>query len=548
MKKEQKGYLLKIVKKYKNKEILGIAISLFYSFLAFLIPYTSKYLIDSMTQKQTVNQEIFILIFFVISILQPILGYFKDVIFKNISESITYEIKSNLFSNILEAQFVFFEKTAKGEVLSRIVNDGDKASNFLTNIWLILIGDIIFLCIGMIEIFLLSRQIFFLIICGLLVYFIYNLYVDKVFEKLSEKNSAINDKICTIIEQSINNIELIKTFSAEKKINNLYLKFLNTSCQTNKKTEERASFYNGISETIVIITTSLLYYFGFNLLAKNKLTIGTIIALVSYFQMLLSPVHDLISFNIEYHKIVPITKRLFTYLNLPKEIDHINLPKLTVKKTPTLVFNNVSFHYKDGTNILEKLSFQFEGPGLYCFVGSSGIGKSTVARLILGLYQPCQGNINVFLNKKSITSLKELRSNISYVSQNSEMSNATLRENLTLGCSSDISDNKLTEVCKKLGLSNKIKTLSDGYNTIINEKINFSGGEIQRVAIARALLKDSPINIFDELTSSLDETNFQNVLKIIKEMQKSKMVILITHRLEILKDANQVINLEKFKN
>lgn len=332
MKKEQKDYLLKIVKKYKNKEILGIVISLFYSFLAFLIPYASKYLIDSMTQKRTVNYGIFILIFFVISILQPISGYFKDVIFKNISESITYDIKSSLFSNILETRFVFFEKIAKGEVLSRIVNDGDKASNFLTNVWLILIGDIIFLGIGMIEIFLLSRQIFFLILCGLLVYFIYNLYVDKCFEKFSEKNSAINDKICTVIEQSINNIELIKTFSVERKINNLYLKFLNIGCQTSKKTEKLTSFYNGISEAIVIITTSLLYYWGFNLLAKSKLTIGTIIALVSYFQMLLSPVHDLISFNVEYHKIVPIVKRLFTYLNLPKEIDHINLPKLTVKK------------------------------------------------------------------------------------------------------------------------------------------------------------------------------------------------------------------------
>ncbi|MDR0615164.1 MAG: ABC transporter ATP-binding protein/permease, partial [Lactobacillales bacterium] len=118
--------------------------------------------------------------------------------------------------------------------------------------------------------------------------------------------------------------------------------------------------------------------------------------------------------------------------------------------------------------------------------------------------------------------------------------------NLTLGCRNKISDDEIINICSRLGLQEKIERLPEKYDTIINEKINFSGGEAQRLAIARAYLKKAPINIFDEITSSLDEFNFHKVMEIIDEIKQDSMIIIFTHKLEMLESAKKIINIEKF--
>jgi ATP-binding cassette subfamily B protein len=233
---------------------------------------------------------------------------------------------------------------------------------------------------------------------------------------------------------------------------------------------------------------------------------------------------------------------LHEYFELPVESYAVGYTREPVQK-PAIVFENVSFGYVSEQRILDNFNFEFCGPGLYGIMGPSGIGKSTIAKLVLNLYKPDSGSVVIYLDKSIANSLEEVRTNISYVAQSTELFNISIRENVLLGCKKEVSDAMLAAICERLNLHDKIERLVDGYDTVVSEKINLSGGEMQRLALARAYLKNAPITILDEVTSSLDDANSQSVMEVINEMKQKSIVILLTHRAAMLVRAKKVINL-----
>ncbi|GHU85674.1 ABC transporter permease [Clostridia bacterium] len=541
---EFKSYLFNLIKEHKKKEFLGILVTFLLNFSVFVTPYLSRYLIDSVAKFETIKDIYLVFFVFLIAcLLQPIFGYVRDSIFRYVSENIKMDIRSKLFMKVLYSPVVFFDKNSKGDVISRITNDGGSLSGFITTFWAVVVNNIIFLLMSLIGMFLLSHFITFVLVFIMLAYAAYNVYIGEKFEKISEKSLKLNDEFYTTIEQNIDNIELIKTFVVEEKTNEQYNSVLNKLYEISNKSGQLASFSGGISSTIVAFAIATIYLLGFNFVLANQMTIGAVVALIVYFQMLIGPIHELISSNTAYRQLVPVLKRLHEYLMLPAETFEEMQNNQPAGNEPLVIFQNVSFGYGDGEEVLSNLSFELRGTGLFGVVGSSGIGKSTVAKLMLRLYKPKCGNVDVYPCNTKVTSLKQLRSEIGYVAQSTELLNVSVRQNLLLGCENNVSEEELVDVCKRLGLHDKIVSLANGYDSIVNEKINFSGGEIQRFAIARVCLKKAPINIFDEITSSLDVVNFQKVVKIIDEMKQKSMVILITHKLNMLDGARKVIDL-----
>lgn len=174
-------YLFSIIKKYKKKEMYGVIIALICNLAAFANPYLSKRLIDSVSSVTTMrNIRLNIFVFFLICLSRPFGEYFRNIVFRIVSESVTLDVKTGLFHKVLHSTYRFFDKTSKGDIISRITNDGEKLGDFITNLWLLIVNNVIFLFVSLIGMLMLSVPITFLIVLIMTVYTLYNICRKKI--------------------------------------------------------------------------------------------------------------------------------------------------------------------------------------------------------------------------------------------------------------------------------------------------------------------------------------------------------------------------------
>ena len=290
---------------------------------------------------------------------------------------------------------------------------------------------------------------------------------------------------------------------------------------------------NFLNNSMVITSLTLVYGYGSYMVIKGESTIGTIIAFGLYFQNLVQPIYEFLNNNIDIRNMEPIIERIEEYTNLEPERAG-NGEELSEIRDMEL--KNVSFTYANGVTALEKINMNFHQNGLYAIVGDSGAGKSTLIKLISALYDSYEGDIYINGVELRHYGVQQIRENISFVTQEIELSNSSIRDNIKLN--KDMDDDEIEKIIQFVNLKEVVNKLEDGLDTVMNERTNLSGGEKQRLAIARALVKQSSIYIFDEPTAALDTVNEKNIKAIIEELAKEKIVIIITHNLALLNEAD----------
>lgn len=550
MDKKYFSFLVDILKNHFRQEIWGLIFTFVYTFSILFAPFVSKYLLDNILIVKNFNElPLWLLLFFISCLLQPISGYIKNYIFFNISEKITFSIRRDVLFNIMLAPMSFLDKTSKGTVISRVLNDCQNISEFISNIFIVVIKNTILLSFASVTMFILSWQISLLVIVLLGFYMISTFYLSKKVEKISKKKLTENDVLCKSINECLTNLSLIRTSNLTEFWSNKNLKILKKIYNNNLYLNKFKNLFETLSNIIIVISISIIYSLGSILVLNNAMSLGTIFAISLYFQVLVQPVYELINNTIQFRDVAPSLKRLNEYLSPEKEPKNIKLtnPNPTCTAQNSLLINDLSFNYKkDDKKIcaLKNINIKFEGSGVYGIVGSSGSGKSTLIKLILGLYPWDSGQIEVTANSKRICDISDIRDSVSYVSQDLELLNASILENLKL-FNENITTESVISICKKLNLDSTINQLPLGYDDILNEKVNLSGGEKQRICVARAILKNSPIYIFDEPTSSLDVASENIVCSMISELAKNSLVVFITHNISLLKRAKNIVVLDK---
>lgn len=531
--------ILGILKKYKKGELIGLVVTILYAIAVFLAPYASKYLIDDVLLANEFDKVYLgIIIFFIVCISQPILSFIKGYIFLKISEKITIDMRRDTFKSVIYAPIDFFYKSKKGDIVSRIMNDGRGVSDFLTDIFIVVFKDVFLIIIVSIGMFIQCWQITMILVVFIFLFLMLNICMAKKFQELSSISLKSVDGFCSVINQSTENINLIKSYNLEERVLDKYHKQLNKIYDVNMKMGWYSNILSSGSEVIIISSLCIIYGLGAFMVVGKSITLGTVISLGLYFQLLNQPISELMNSNIRLNEVIPMYNRIQEYKDLDNEkSEDVNLKGNCVDMG--IEFENVSFGYGTDKKILNNINLSIRDKGFYGVIGQSGSGKSTIAKLLMGLYKPSQGTIKISIPHKDVNSIYDLRNNISYVAQDIELMNASIYENLSL-YDAGISKEDMKYICEKLGLHNKIMSLEDQYDSVVTEKINLSGGEKQRLAIARAYLRKSDIYIFDEITSALDEGIEQEVIDIIHELSNSSIVIFITHKLKSIADADKV--------
>jgi ABC-type multidrug transport system, ATPase and permease components len=530
-----------IAKIYKWHELIGIIFTILYTTAVFISPIVSKYLIDEVIPGNSIRKlTIGIGIFFGGCVCQPIFGYFKNIVFMKVSQNITLLLRERMFKKVINTPMDFFDKCNNGAIVSRISNDGRSVSEFITNFFIVFVKNIVLIIMIIIGMLILSKEITLIIIFLYAIYFLINWKVSHKFSSMSKRIQESYDEICIKINRSVGLINTIKAFNQEDKVTNEFKEIIENNYWNNIEFRKLNLLINSVSNGMMIASLSIVYGVGSLFAMDGKLTVGAVVAMGLYFQLLAQPISELINSNMDIQTILPILNRINEYINL--EGERTNNESTTIDSFNKIELKDVSFKYNNGSQALKNINLKLPSKGIFAIVGDSGAGKSSLVKLLSAFYDSYEGEIKINDKELKEYGTREIRKIVSLVSQDIELFNESIKNNIKMG--ENVDDLKIQEILKLLNLKDVIENLELGYDTVINERVNLSGGEKQRLSIARALVKDSLIYIFDEPTAALDTLNEKRIKTILEELAEQRLVIIITHNLNLLNKADCIYTMK----
>ena len=544
------SYINKYFSKYKKNLISGIIIIIAARILLLITPglirnsinVIDNYRTGIISDLEIVKNELITNIFLILlaSILAGILTFLTRQTIINVSRYVEFDLKNEIYRQYQRLSLNFYKVNQTGDLMNRISEDVAKVRMYVGPAFMYSINTITLLIIVIIYMYKQSPILTYYTLSPLpfLSFTIYKL------SKLINKKSIIVQEnlsdLSSFTQESFSGITLIKSYSIEKK-NYEDFNSLSENCKKSQISLVRlqALFFPlmilliGLSNLLVIYVGGIQYFEG-------KLDgIGTIAEFIIYVNMLTWPVASLGWISSIIQQAEASQKRINEFLKQKSEIVNPNNDKFNI--IGNIEFKNVDFTYTDtGINALKNINFKLNKGDKLGIIGKTGSGKSTLLNLIVKLYNIDKGEIIVDTKSINSINIKSLRSQIGYVPQDVFLFSDTIENNIKFG-SINSTDKEVIDVCKIADIHNNIEGFKNKYKTLLGERgVNLSGGQKQRISIARAILKESPIILLDEATSSLDADSEEIVQNAILNLTKNKTTLVIAHRLSTIHKADTI--------
>lgn len=543
-----KSIFLQWIYKYSKKNILAvISLSIISGLiaLAFIgLALLSKEVIDIATGKLKGNILFYSGLFIGVIAFQAVLNIIYSNIKVRTSGKIEMNIKEGLFNSLLKKQMTELNKYHSGEYVNRLTSDIGIVVDGVITILPQAISMAVKLTSGLaVLIYIDALFTVILSICGIIVFLISWLYRKK-FKGLHKEVQQTDGKTRSFMQECIENLVVIKSFTSEKPIINR----LKTLQNENYKSKIKRNTVSNLANTGVYVLFTSGYYFtlvwGALQVAGGKITFGSLTAFLQVFDQVKQPFKNISGLIPQYFSMIASVERLQEIENLQNEIiikDSIDITDV-YEKMLSIEFVNISFTYDEET-ILKNASITINKDELVAVTGGSGAGKSTLMKLLLGLIVASSGEIYIKTENEKYTVDAGMRKLFSYVPQGNMILSGTIRENITF-FNETIEEQEIIKSLETACIMDFISELPKGLDTVIGERgMGLSEGQIQRIAIARALISRAPILLLDEATSALDSVTEKNLLKNLKGI-KTKTCIFISHRENTILDCDRVIKIE----
>ncbi|CAC6988239.1 ABC-type multidrug transport system, ATPase and permease component subunits, putative [Staphylococcus aureus] len=536
--------ILNWVSPYKTRMILGFIMSFLNAiFIALPIFLASQIFNNVVSHKSIYGKDIFnvVIIMIILVLGRFITAYLKS---KN-QESIAYEMSANERLNIgnklKNVPLGYFNTHHSNELTTIVTTDLTFLENFAMKMVDIVINGYILISVLILSLLVVSWQVALLACIGVLLSFL----TIQLLENKSKKNAptyhyAQNQLIEKVVEV-IRGIQVIKSFSKENASLRSFNRAVNESKRVNTKIEMQYIPFNLLHLLSLKVTSILIVLVACLLFIHNSIDLPTFI-MISIFSFVIFDSVENINSAAHVLEIIDMTLEDIEKIKSAPELDKKG-KDLTIENDD-IAFEKVNFSYDD-KQVIKNVSFDIAANTSTAIVGPSGSGKSTLCHLLLRFYDVNDGFIRIGGIDIKDLKLSSLMSQISAVFQKVYLFNDTIENNILFG-NPDATEEEVIRTAKQACCHDFIMKLPDGYKTVLHEKgNNLSGGERQRISIARAILKDAPIIILDEATASIDPENEQLIQTAINELSKGKTVITIAHKLETIKNADQIIVLNE---
>ncbi len=480
-----------------------------------------------------------------IALCDGVFSYFQIFITSSVGYRMVYALRRELFAHLQSLSLSFHNHARSGDLLTRIAGD----TNTLKDVFaesILQFASYALTIIGMFAImFSLSWRMSLIAMATLplLGYSLFHLY--RKTKASAKKQKKQEGKVASRMSEVLTAIPLVQAFSRERYEEEQFDAVTAKSLQESIRIARLEAAATRSSELITALGTAVAVLFGAMQVLNGQMMPGELVLVVSYLTNMYKPLRKLAKLSSDLSKAMASADRISEVLDIEPEIqdapDAIDAGRLRGE----IAFQRVSFDYGDGRDVLRDVSFAVPPGRRLALVGASGAGKSTIVSLILRLYEPQQGTI--FLDGIEIQHFtrESLRRQIGLVLQQSILFGATIRENIVYG-KPEASEGEIVAAAQAANSDEFIRELEDGYDTVIGERgATLSGGQRQRIAIARALIRDAPILILDEPMTGLDVESEAKVREALDRLMAGKTCLMITHDLQAVADADEVLVLEE---
>src|SRR3989338_1876688 len=481
----------------------------------------------------------------VIIIMHNIAFRIGDFAIANFESKVMKRLYDFTFERLLQHSYHFFSNNFSGSIIAKsrrltrsfeVLADIVSFQIWFSSVTLTGILIILFLRIPFLAYVFLGWSIFYILMTLL--------FIKKKIP-YDAREAAADSLVTGRFSDAILNVLNIKIFSNDEKEKISFQSVTNSEEQKRRKAWNFANFQNVAQSAMMGALQIFVLYFNIHLWYDGKISLGMFVLVQTYMFILFDILWNLGRSLTKAMKAMTDMQEVVNIFDTPIDImDPKNREALKIREGQ-IVFKNVSFSYTGGNPVLKNFNLNIASGERVGLVGSSGAGKSTITKLLLRFADTVEGSILIDgQDIKNITQ-NELRSVISYVPQESILFHRTIRENISYS-KPNATDEEIIAVAKKAHADEFVSKLPHGYDTLVGERgVKLSGGERQRIAIARAMLKDSPILVLDEATSSLDSVSESYIQDAFNELMKGKTTIVIAHRLSTIQKMDRIVVLDE---
>ena len=471
-----------------------------------------------------------------------ILSYGQQFITTTVTQYTSRRLRTDIDEKINRLPLRYFDTTTKGDILSRITNDVDMISQTLSSSSANLISSLA-LFVGVIFKMFRTNWILAVVTIGSsLLGFVFMALILRKSQKYFNRNQSDLGKLNGHIEEMYTNHNIVKAFGAKQNETNKFSEINESLYESNWKSQ----FLSGMMHPIMIFVGNLAYALifivgvAFIVNDSDAVTLGTITAFVMYSKQFSQPLTTFAQSMTQIQQASAASKRIFELLEADEMTDESQKSAVISNVKGDVEFRNVKFGYVPEKTIIHDFSAKLKSGQKVAIVGPTGAGKTTMVNLLMRFYDIDNGDILIDgvstkeMKRESVHDLFDM------ILQDTWLFDGTIRENLVYN-KEGVTDEELDKACKAVGLKHFIETLPDGYDTVLNDALNLSEGQKQQFTIARAIIKDAPLLILDEATSSVDTRTELVIQKAMDDLTHGRTSFVIAHRLSTIKNADIIL-------
>ncbi|MBV8941268.1 MAG: ABC transporter ATP-binding protein [Solirubrobacterales bacterium] len=544
--------VLRLFSRYRWRLAAVVALIVFSSGLAMISPFLLRAVLDTALPKRdgTLLTEL-VAGMIAIAIATGAIGVVQTYISNVIGQRVMHDLRAAVYRHLQQMSLAFFTRTRTGEVQSRIANDIGGIDSVVTTTATSIAQNATTVIATIIAMVLLDWRLaaFSLVFVPPFVWLTRR--VGQLRRSITtERQRRLADLSALVSESlSVSGIMLGKTMGRGRDLAQRFTTESRDIADIEVRSRMAGRWVMSTIQMVFAIQPALVYWIAGQSFVHggHAISIGTVVAFTQLQTRLLFPIQSLLSTGTDIEASLALFDRIFEYLDLP--VDIVEAPD-PVQLRPDEVlgevrFESVSFRYSDsGPWTLERIGLDVPAGTRTAVVGETGAGKTTLGYLVARLYEPQEGRVTIDGVDVREASLTSLAATVGVVSQETYLFHASVRENLRFACP-DASDEEIEEAARTARIHDLISSLPDGYDTIVGERgYRFSGGEKQRMAIARTILRNPPVLVLDEATSSLDTQTEAAVQQELERLAEGRTTITIAHRLSTIRDADQIVVLD----
>jgi ATP-binding cassette subfamily B protein len=532
---------------YRRRLAVVLALILCASVLGVVPAFLLRGVLQAIEDQDTTRLSFLAAGMIVISIITGILGVWQTLLSNQVGQRVMHDLRAAVFRHLQRLSLAFFTRTRTGEVQSRISNDIGGVQSVVTSTATSIVSSVTTVLATMIGMLALSWQLALFAFALIPVFVLLTRRVGNERRRIATSTQESLADISSLVQESlsVSGILLGKTMGRTDELADRFEGESRTLADLEVRQRMAGRWVMATIQTSFAVMPAAAYWFGGLALAhgSTSLTVPTLVSFTTLQTRLFFPVGSLLGVGLDVQTSLALFDRIFEYLDHP--IDIVERPGArALDEAGDVVFDHVSFRYGDGPWTLEDVSFTVPAGTKTALVGETGAGKTTLGYLTARLYDVNEGSVlidGVDVRDLSFPTLARL---VGVVSQETYLFHATVRENLRFA-KPDATDAEIERAAEAARIHNLISSLPDGYDTTVGERgYRFSGGEKQRIAIARTILRNPPILVLDEATSSLDTETERQVQEALDTLAEGRTTIAIAHRLSTVQDADQIVVLD----